>query len=50
MESLSSPDQYLSEGEDGKLIALSELKEGVNPGSVLIVGVAAVVPFKERVP
>ena len=51
MESLSSPEQYMSEEvKEKKVVPLAELKEGVNPGCAVMVGVAAIVPLKERVP
>ncbi len=55
MAALSSPEKYL-EGLDKKesgtreLVPLSKLKEGANQGGVVVVGVASVVPFKDRVP
>lgn len=50
-QSLSSPDQYLTEElQERRPVSLAELKDGTNPGCVVIVGVACVVPFKERVP
>ncbi len=51
MQALSSPDPYLGEDDkDRKLVSLDGLKTGTNPNSTAIVGVAAIVPCKERVP
>lgn len=53
LESLSSPEQYLGEviGDSGKrVVSLSDLKQGANLEKVVVVGVAAIVPSKEKVP
>ena len=54
MEALSSPDKYLEhlEKESGKreLVPLSRLESGTNQEGVAVVGVASIVPFKDRVP
>ena len=52
MQVLSTPDQYLHELKDKerKVLALVNLKQGSNPGVVVVVGVAGLVPSTERVP
>jgi hypothetical protein len=51
MQSLSVPAGYVGEDfKDKKLVPLDKLATGSNTHSVAIVGVAAVVPSKDRVP
>lgn len=51
MQALSSPDHYLGEEEsDRKSVSLDGLSPGTNLKSTVVVGVAAIIPVKERVP
>ena len=56
MQSLSNPEQFLAKLSEtevvGKkeMVLIANLKEGINDGVILVVGVAAIVPSKERVP
>ena len=54
MDALSSPEKHLGsldkEPEPRELVSLEKLKEGGNNGVFVLVGVAALVPLKDRVP
>lgn len=50
MDALSSPEKYLENLEKKEIVSLDKLKEGANQGCVVVVGVASIVPLKDRVP
>lgn len=48
---LLSPEKFTKPLSDSKrLVCISELNEGANPGTVLVGGVSAIVPTASRVP